>query len=130
MGSTNFNDKILIVPTKFINLVFPGVLSLYGTYTIHSFKVLYSHFLQVGDLKGLFGLFMVNMQILRAKLKVLDMTYGIGTGKNFARLSFVFVPKAERGKRYSALPYSILFFPRVPFSGKCISFLLGFWHLD
>ncbi|KAF5752656.1 carotenoid cleavage dioxygenase 1 family protein [Tripterygium wilfordii] len=34
----------------------------------------------IGDLKGLFGLIMVNMQILRAKLKVLDMSYGNGTG--------------------------------------------------
>ncbi|OAY40002.1 carotenoid 9,10(9',10')-cleavage dioxygenase 1 [Manihot esculenta] len=38
-----------------------------------------SKFMKVGDLKGLFGLFMVNMQILRAKLKVLDMSYGNGT---------------------------------------------------
>ncbi|XP_027113745.2 carotenoid 9,10(9',10')-cleavage dioxygenase [Coffea arabica] len=38
-----------------------------------------SKFMKVGDLKGLYGLFMVNMQILRAKLKVLDITYGIGT---------------------------------------------------
>ncbi|PQP98953.1 hypothetical protein Pyn_27220 [Prunus yedoensis var. nudiflora] len=37
-------------------------------------------FMKVGDLKGLFGLLMVNMQILRAKLKVLDMSYGNGTG--------------------------------------------------
>ncbi|KAK1259277.1 Carotenoid 9,10(9',10')-cleavage dioxygenase [Acorus gramineus] len=37
-------------------------------------------FMKIGDLKGLFGLFMVNMQILRAKLKVLDVSYGIGTG--------------------------------------------------
>ena len=37
--------------------------------------------LQVGDLKGFFGLFMVNMQLLRAKAKVLDMSYGTGTGK-------------------------------------------------
>ncbi|KAI5341853.1 PREDICTED: carotenoid [Prunus dulcis] len=37
-------------------------------------------FMRIGDLKGLFGLLMVNMQILRAKLKVLDMSYGNGTG--------------------------------------------------
>ncbi|CAB4268102.1 unnamed protein product [Prunus armeniaca] len=37
-------------------------------------------FMKIGDLKGLFGLLMVNMQILRAKLKVLDMSYGNGTG--------------------------------------------------
>ena len=36
--------------------------------------------LQIGDLKGLFGLLMVNMQMLRAKLKVLDVSYGTGTG--------------------------------------------------
>ncbi|KAK1282614.1 Carotenoid 9,10(9',10')-cleavage dioxygenase [Acorus calamus] len=37
-------------------------------------------FMKIGDLKGLFGLFTVNMQILRAKLKVLDVSYGTGTG--------------------------------------------------
>ena len=39
-----------------------------------------SHF-QIGDLKGLFGLLMVNMQMLRDKLKVLDVSYGTGTGR-------------------------------------------------
>ncbi|KAK4253733.1 hypothetical protein QN277_010372 [Acacia crassicarpa] len=38
-----------------------------------------SKFMKIGDLKGFFGLVMVNMQILRAKLKVLDMSYGQGT---------------------------------------------------
>ncbi|KAJ8638020.1 hypothetical protein MRB53_012287 [Persea americana] len=37
-------------------------------------------FMKIGDLKGMFGLFMVNMQMLRAKLKVLDVSYGTGTG--------------------------------------------------
>jgi hypothetical protein len=37
-------------------------------------------YFQIGDLKGFFGLFMVQMQELRKKLKVLDATYGIGTG--------------------------------------------------
>ncbi|KAK9084838.1 hypothetical protein Sjap_025249 [Stephania japonica] len=37
-------------------------------------------FMKVGDLKGFFGLLMVNVQLLRAKLKVLDMSYGNGTG--------------------------------------------------
>lgn len=37
--------------------------------------------LQVGDLKGLFGLFMVQMQLLRAKLKILDVSYGTSTGR-------------------------------------------------
>ncbi|XP_062115359.1 carotenoid 9,10(9',10')-cleavage dioxygenase 1-like [Humulus lupulus] len=36
-------------------------------------------FLKVGDLKGLFGLFMFSMQILRDKFKVLDLSYGNGT---------------------------------------------------
>ncbi|KAL4601063.1 hypothetical protein ACB092_11G244700 [Castanea dentata] len=36
-------------------------------------------FMKIGDLKGLIGLLMVNMQILRTKLKVLDDTYGYGT---------------------------------------------------
>lgn len=38
------------------------------------------YILQIGDLKGFFGLFMVNMQLLREKLRVLDMSYGMGTG--------------------------------------------------
>lgn len=37
-------------------------------------------FMKIGDLKGLFGLFMVHMQLLRAKLNVLDLSYGVGTG--------------------------------------------------
>ncbi|TYK10433.1 carotenoid 9,10(9',10')-cleavage dioxygenase 1 [Cucumis melo var. makuwa] len=37
-------------------------------------------FMKIGDLKGFFGLIMVNMQMLRAKLKVLDVSYGTGTG--------------------------------------------------
>ncbi|KAJ8492688.1 hypothetical protein OPV22_014409 [Ensete ventricosum] len=36
-------------------------------------------FMKIGDLKGLFGLFMVQMQLLRAKLKILDVSYGTGT---------------------------------------------------
>ncbi|CAL1371696.1 unnamed protein product [Linum trigynum] len=36
-------------------------------------------FMKIGDLKGFFGLFMVNIQTLRAKLKILDLTYGNGT---------------------------------------------------
>jgi carotenoid cleavage dioxygenase-like enzyme len=36
-------------------------------------------FMKIGDLKGLFGLLMVNMQMLRGKLKVLDVSYGTGT---------------------------------------------------
>ncbi|XP_031375049.1 carotenoid 9,10(9',10')-cleavage dioxygenase 1-like [Punica granatum] len=35
-------------------------------------------FVKVGDLKGLFGLLMIKLQILRAKLKVLDVSYGTG----------------------------------------------------
>ncbi|GKV27488.1 hypothetical protein SLEP1_g36659 [Rubroshorea leprosula] len=37
-------------------------------------------FMKIGDLKGLFGLLMVNMQMLRGKTKVLDLSYGQGTG--------------------------------------------------
>ncbi|KAM7512334.1 hypothetical protein LguiB_011209 [Lonicera macranthoides] len=37
-------------------------------------------FMKIGDLKGLFGLLVVNIQMLRAKLKVLDVSYGAGTG--------------------------------------------------
>uniref|UniRef100_A0A2N9I0T9 carotenoid 9,10-dioxygenase n=1 Tax=Fagus sylvatica TaxID=28930 RepID=A0A2N9I0T9_FAGSY len=37
-------------------------------------------FMKIGDLKGLFGLFMLSMQMLRAKLNVLDVSYGTGTG--------------------------------------------------
>ncbi|KAM7265217.1 hypothetical protein ACFE04_002900 [Oxalis oulophora] len=36
-------------------------------------------FMQIGDLKGWFGLIMVAMQMLRMKMKVLDGTYGHGT---------------------------------------------------
>ncbi|XP_059460089.1 carotenoid 9,10(9',10')-cleavage dioxygenase 1-like [Corylus avellana] len=36
-------------------------------------------FMKIGDLKGLLGLLIANMQILRAKLKVLDVSYGTGT---------------------------------------------------
>ena len=46
--------------------------------------------MQIGDLKGLFGLLMVSMQMLRAKLKVLDVSYGNGTGRflePFAQIS-------------------------------------------
>ncbi|KAF3437909.1 hypothetical protein FNV43_RR20665 [Rhamnella rubrinervis] len=37
-------------------------------------------FMKIGDIKGLFGLLMVNMQMLRDKLKILDVSYGTGTG--------------------------------------------------
>ncbi|KAB2594730.1 carotenoid 9-10-cleavage dioxygenase-like [Pyrus ussuriensis x Pyrus communis] len=37
-------------------------------------------FMKIGDLKGFLGLLMVNLQMLRAKLKILDMSYGNGTG--------------------------------------------------
>nr|C3VEQ4.1 RecName: Full=Carotenoid 9,10(9',10')-cleavage dioxygenase 1; AltName: Full=Carotenoid cleavage dioxygenase 1; Short=OgCCD1 [Oncidium hybrid cultivar]ACP27629.1 carotenoid cleavage dioxygenase [Oncidium hybrid cultivar] len=36
-------------------------------------------FMKIGDLKGLFGLFMVQMELLRAKLKILDVSYGRST---------------------------------------------------
>ncbi|KAE9592722.1 hypothetical protein Lal_00028666 [Lupinus albus] len=36
-------------------------------------------FMKIGDLKGLFGLLVVNLQMLRNKLKVLDVSYGNST---------------------------------------------------
>lgn len=45
----------------------------------HFYFILF--FFQIGDLKGPFGLFMVIMQLLRQKLKVLDALHGTGTGK-------------------------------------------------
>ncbi|XP_070674045.1 carotenoid 9,10(9',10')-cleavage dioxygenase 1-like isoform X2 [Malus domestica] len=39
-----------------------------------------SKFMKIGDLKGFLGLFMMNLQMLREKLKILDMSYGFGTG--------------------------------------------------
>ncbi|KAF7137651.1 hypothetical protein RHSIM_Rhsim07G0056200 [Rhododendron simsii] len=44
-------------------------------------------FTKIGDLKGLFGLLMFNMQMLRGKLKVLDLSYGDGTGRSSFELS-------------------------------------------
>ncbi|KAH1217553.1 Carotenoid 9,10(9',10')-cleavage dioxygenase 1 [Glycine max] len=38
-----------------------------------------SKFMKIGDLKGLFGLLMVNIHMLRTKWKVLDASYGTGT---------------------------------------------------
>jgi len=50
--------------------------------------------LQIGDLKGLFGLLMDNIQLLRLKTKVLDNSYGIGTGKlGFFWLAMKFGPE-------------------------------------
>ena len=45
--------------------------------------------LQIGDLKGFFGLLMVNLVMLRTKLKVLDFTYGNSTGGLHSFLSTV-----------------------------------------
>jgi hypothetical protein len=50
--------------------------------------------LQIGDLKGLFGLLMDNIQLLRLKTKVLDNSYGMGTGKlGFFWLAMKFGPE-------------------------------------
>ncbi|XP_027357106.1 carotenoid 9,10(9',10')-cleavage dioxygenase 1 isoform X3 [Abrus precatorius] len=38
-----------------------------------------SKFMKIGDLKGLFGLLMVNIHMLRIKWKVLDVSYGTST---------------------------------------------------
>ncbi|ERN11802.1 carotenoid 9,10(9',10')-cleavage dioxygenase [Amborella trichopoda] len=37
-------------------------------------------FMKLGDFKGLFGLFTVYMNIFRSKLKIIDLSYGRGTG--------------------------------------------------
>ncbi|XP_039685161.1 carotenoid 9,10(9',10')-cleavage dioxygenase 1 isoform X2 [Medicago truncatula] len=37
-------------------------------------------FMKIGDVKGLLGLLMVTIQTLREKLKILDVSYGTGTG--------------------------------------------------
>nr|CAD71148.1 carotenoid cleavage dioxygenase [Bixa orellana] len=37
-------------------------------------------FMKVGDLKGMFGLLMVFLEMLRTKLRLIDITYGSGTG--------------------------------------------------
>jgi hypothetical protein len=42
--------------------------------------ILSLNYFQIGDLKGFFGLFMVQMQQLLKKFKVLDFTYEFGTG--------------------------------------------------
>ncbi|KAM1158058.1 hypothetical protein FF1_028593 [Malus domestica] len=39
-----------------------------------------SKFLKIGDLKGFLGLLMTSLQMLREKLKILDISYGLGTG--------------------------------------------------
>lgn len=44
--------------------------------------------MQIGDMKGFFGLITVNLQLLRTKLKVLDVTYGNGTGGWVVVLSY------------------------------------------
>ncbi|KAH7570654.1 hypothetical protein JRO89_XS05G0151500 [Xanthoceras sorbifolium] len=48
-------------------------------------------FIKFGDLKGLFGLLMVNMQNLRERLKVLDVSYGVGTASD------LYIPRHYRG---------------------------------
>lgn len=41
---------------------------------------------QLGDLRGIFGLIMGTMHMLRTKLKVLDASYGNGTGGIYGAL--------------------------------------------
>ena len=53
-----------------------------GYITVCCVFFIYKKFhVQLGDLKGLFGLLMGIMQMLREKLKVLDVSYETGTGK-------------------------------------------------
>ena len=53
---------------------------------------------QIDDLKGLFGLLMVNMQLLRAKFKVLDLSFGNSTGNT--RKQIFFQLNRLEGKEY------------------------------
>ncbi|XP_022018126.2 carotenoid 9,10(9',10')-cleavage dioxygenase 1 [Helianthus annuus] len=39
-----------------------------------------SKFTKIGDLKGPFGFLMILIEMIRSKLKILDLSYGIGTG--------------------------------------------------
>jgi hypothetical protein len=81
----------LIVPSNNsrLPLILISTISKANTLTVPSTNSLYittfslTIFFQIGDLKGFFGLFMVQMQQLRKKLKVLDFTYGFGTGEIF-----------------------------------------------
>ncbi|GFY92234.1 carotenoid cleavage dioxygenase 1 [Actinidia rufa] len=83
-------------------------------------------FVKIGDLKGLFGLLMVSMQMLRAKLKVLDVSYGNGTDvlKVLADGDLQTIGLLDYDKR---LTHSFTAHPKVdPFTGEMFTF--GYSH--
>ncbi|RYQ94868.1 hypothetical protein Ahy_B08g089822 isoform B [Arachis hypogaea] len=83
-------------------------------------------FMKIGDLKGLFGLLMVNMQMLRAKLKVLDLSFGNGTDaiKVFEDGDLQTLGLLDYDKR---LGHSFTAHPKVdPFTGEMFTF--GYSH--
>ncbi|KAI8548101.1 hypothetical protein RHMOL_Rhmol07G0246100 [Rhododendron molle] len=85
-----------------------------------------SKFMKIGDLKGLFGLLMVNMQMLRAKLKVLDVSYGYGTDvvKVLEDGDLQTLGMLDYDKR---LAHSFTAHPKVdPFTGEMFTF--GYSH--
>jgi carotenoid cleavage dioxygenase-like enzyme len=68
-------------------------------------------FMKIGDLKGFFGLFMVQMQQLRKKFKVLDFTYGFGTANTaliYHHGKLMALSEADRPCKFST-HYGILF---------------------
>ncbi|KAI5390204.1 Dixin, variant 2 [Lathyrus oleraceus] len=100
---------------------------------------LMSSLICIGDLKGLFGLLMVNMQMLRAKLKIFDVSYGHGT----ANTALVYHHQKLLALSEGDKPYAIKIFgmldydkrlghnftahPKVdPFTGEM--FTLGYSH--
>jgi hypothetical protein len=62
-------------------LILISTISKVNSFAVPSYKfivrdmIFLTIFFQIGDLKGFFGLFMVQLQQLQKKLKVLDFTY-------------------------------------------------------
>ncbi|RYQ95756.1 hypothetical protein Ahy_B08g091105 isoform B [Arachis hypogaea] len=79
-------------------------------------------FMKIGDLKGLLGLLMVNIQMLRYKLNVLDDSYGHGTDaiKVFEDGDLQTLGLMDYDKR---LDHSFTAHPKVdPFTGEMFTF--------
>ncbi|KEH19092.1 carotenoid 9,10(9',10')-cleavage dioxygenase [Medicago truncatula] len=61
-----------------------------------------SKFMKVGDIKGLLGVLMVTIQILREKLKILDVSYGTGTANTgLVYHNAMLLALSERDKPYA-----------------------------
>ncbi|XP_045799566.1 carotenoid 9,10(9',10')-cleavage dioxygenase 1-like [Trifolium pratense] len=59
-------------------------------------------FMKIGDVKGLLGLLMVMIQMLREKLKILDVSYGTGTANTgLVYHNGKFLALSERDKPYA-----------------------------